>query len=44
MDVADQLVFDVKNVETGKIHTWVKSDHFITLKVLREFKLREILE
>jgi hypothetical protein len=43
MDVADQLVFDVKNVETGKIHTWVKSINFITLEVLREFKLREIL-
>ena len=42
-DRVDQLVFDVKNVETGKIHTWVKSSNFITLEVLREFKLREIL-
>ena len=42
-DIVDQLVFDVKNVETGKIHTWVKSNNFITLEVLREFKLREIL-
>ena len=38
------LVFDVKNVETGRLHSWVKSNHFITLDVLREFRLKEILE
>ena len=43
MDVVDQLVFDVKNVETGRLHSWVKSNHFITLDVLREFKLRDLL-
>lgn len=44
IDVVDQLVFDVKNVETGRLHSWVKSNHFITLDVLREFRLKEILE
>lgn len=36
------LVFNVKNVVTGRHHTWVKSNHFITLEVFREFKLREL--
>ena len=36
------LVFNVKNVITGRHHTWVKSNHFITLEVFREFKLREL--
>ena len=40
----DHLVFDVKNIKTGRIHSWVKSGHFITLETLREFKLKEILE
>lgn len=43
-DRIDHLVFDVKNVETGRLHSWVKSNHFITLEVLREFRLKEILE
>lgn len=42
-DRVDHLVFDVKNVETGRIHSWVKGNHFITLEVLRESKLRGIL-
>ena len=43
-DRVDHLVFDVKNIKTGRIHSWVKSGHFITLEILREFKLKEILE
>lgn len=43
-DIVDQLVFDVKNVETGRLHSWVKSNNFITLEALREFKLSEILK
>jgi hypothetical protein len=42
--IVDQLVFDVKNVETGRLHIWVESNHFIALDVLREFRLKEILE
>ena len=44
IDRVDQLVFDVKNVETGRLHYWVKSNHFIALDVLREFRLKEILD
>lgn len=40
----DYLVFDVKNIQTGSVHSWVKSSNFITLEALREFKLREILK
>ena len=43
-DIVDQLVFDVKNVETGRLHSWVKSNNFITLEVIRDFRLKEILE
>lgn len=35
---------DVKNINTGKIHGWVESNHFIPLDVWREMQLIEILQ